>query len=214
MTSEMKLVCKKFEDLTGMRVPVLSRAGKANKQLARSEPSRMKKCGRDDCFPCNSRGGKCEKNGAGYLVRSETCLGAGRVSTYAGETGRNGYTGGREHLYSLRLEDKKNPLWKHCLVEHGGVKAEFSMKVVGRFYSCLVRQVNEAVRIEMSEADCILNSKAEFHQSPLVRVVAVIGLHEEQGEGPDPGQEGRSRGRGRGRGQRQEERAGQRHRTI
>ena len=135
-------------------------------------------------------------------MRCETCLGAGRVSTYAGETGRNGYTRGREHLDSLRLEDEENPLWKHCLVEHGGVKAEFSMKVVGRFYSCLVRHVNEAVRIEMSEADCILNSKAEFHQSPLVREVAVTGLHEEQGEGPDPGQEGRRRGRGRRRGQR------------
>ena len=41
------------------------------------------------------------------------------------------------------------------------------IKVVGRFYSCLVRQVNEAVRIEMSVADYIMNSKAEFHQSAL-----------------------------------------------
>ena len=101
----------------------------------------------------------------------------------------------------MRLEDDEKPLWKHCLVEHGGTKAEFSVKVVGRFYSCLVRQINEAVRIEMSEAECDMNSKSEFHQSPLVRVVAVTGLQEEQGEELDIGQGGRGRGRrGRGRG--------------
>ena len=61
-----------------------------------------------------------------------------------------------------------------------------------------MRQVNEAVRIEMSEAYCVMNSKAEFHQSPLVRVVAVTGLQEEQGEEPDVGQRGTRRGRGRG----------------
>ena len=124
------------------------------------------------------------------------------MSTYAGETGRNGYSRGKEHLAAIRLEDEENPMWKHCVVEHQGLKAEFSMKVVGRFYSCLVRQVNEAVRIEMSEADCVINSKAEFHQSPLVRVVAVTGLQEEQGEELASSQEGRGRGRGQGRGRR------------
>ena len=45
-----------------------------------------------------------------------------------------------------------------------------------------------------------MNSKSEFHQSPLVRVVAVTGLQEEQGEEQDIGQRGRGRrGRGRGR---------------
>ena len=74
------------------------------------------------------------------------------------------------------------------------------MKVVGRFYSCLVLQENKAVRILMSETDCVMNSKSEFHQSPLVRVVAVTGLLEEQGEELDLVQEGRVRRRGRGRG--------------
>jgi hypothetical protein len=194
----MKTVCKNFESVTGIRVVVQTRAGRAIKQLAKSEPLKRRKCGRDDCFPCSTRGGRCEKNGAGYVVRCETCIKAGRISTCAGETGRNGYTRGREHLDALRLEDEENPLWKHCMNEHGGQQAEFSMKVVGRFFSCLVRQVNEAVRIEMSVADCVMNSKAEFHQSPLVRVVAVTGLQEEQGEEPDVGQGGRGRGRGRG----------------
>ena len=65
-----------------------------------------------------------------------------------------------------------------------GVKrANFSMRVLGCFSGCLEkRQVNEAVRIGSSKADSIMNSKAEFHQAPLVRVVPVVGLEQEQGE--------------------------------
>ena len=73
-----------------------------------------------------------------------------------------------------------------------------------------------------AKADCLMNSKSEFHQSPLVRVVALTGLQEEQGGGEGdtlggrgageqqgwrgrsgrgrPGAAGRSRGRGAGRG--------------
>ena len=72
----------------------------------------------------------------------------------------------------------------------------FSMKVVGHFYGGLLRQVNEAVRIEMSEADRVINSKAAFHQSLLLRVVAVRGQKEEYGEGLNRRQEGQSRRRG------------------
>ena len=42
------------------------------------------------------------------------------------------------------------------------------------------RQVNEAVRIETCQADILMNSKAEFHQAPLLRVVSTSGLCEEQ----------------------------------
>ena len=72
------------------------------------------------------------------------------------------------------------------------------MKQTNVFGSCLVRQVNEAVRIEMSKADCVMNSKSEFHQAPLVRVVPVNGLV----AGVDPrlpgGGGGAAGGRGRG----------------
>ena len=73
------------------------------------------------------------------------------------------------------------------------------MRALRSFTSCLVRQVNAAVRIEMSTADCMMNSKSEFHQAPLVRVVPVVGLREEQGvEEQSGGVQGGGRGRGRG----------------
>ena len=139
------------------------------------------------------------------MDESETCKQAGRLSLYDGESGSNCYTRGKQHEDGLRLEDEENPLWKHCLVEHEGRKAEFSMKQTNVFRSCLVRQVNKAVRIEMSTADCVMNSRSEFHQALLVRVVTLNGLVEEQGVGVDPRQPGgggRGRGRGRGGGRR------------
>ena len=65
---------------------------------------------------------------------------------------------------------------------HNGEKQDFSMEVVGSFQSCLERQINEAVRITSSQADFIMNSKSEFHQAPIVRVVTTNGLQTEQGE--------------------------------
>ena len=98
-------------------------------------------------------------------------------------------------MCALELKQEENALWKHCLVAHEGEKVEFSMQVVGTFQSCLVRQVNEGVRIKRSKADCLMNSKSEFHQHPVVRVVPMRGIQLEQGE------EQRG-GRGRARGQR------------
>ena len=93
-----------------------------------------------------------------------TCQRAGRKACCYGESGKNGYTRGGEHRAACRLKNEENALYKHYLLEHGGMQAEFSMRVSGSFSSCLVRQVNEAVRIGMSEDDCLMNSKAEFHQ--------------------------------------------------
>ena len=197
LAAEFKDVCRKFEEVTEMRVVVQERAGNALKHLAKAEPLKTPGCGRDDCFPCrSSKPGKCEKNGVGYKIQCETCKRAGKLSLYDGETGCNCYTRGKQHQNALRLKDEENALWKHCLVEHDGEEAEFSMKQTNVFQSCLTRQVNEAVRIEMSTADCVMNSKAEFHQAPLVRVVPVTGLLEEQEAGSDPRQPA---GRGRGR---------------
>ena len=86
------------------------------------------------------------------------------------------------------------------LVAHEGQRVEFSMKVVGNFHSCLVRQVNEGVRIKRSRAE-LMNSKAEFHQHPVVRVVPTQGLQNEPGEqagGGRGGQGGRGQARARG----------------
>ena len=109
----------------------------------------------------------------------------------------NGFTRGNEQLSGLRSKDPENALWKHCMLEHESEQVDFSMKVLGSFQSAMARQVNEGVRIQRSRADYLLNSKSEFHQHPVVRVVPMRGIQVEQGE--DQG-EGRGRGRHRGQG--------------
>ena len=59
MTKEMKEVCRRFETVTGMRVAVQERAGRANKHLAKSEPLKREKCERKECFICNTGKGNC-----------------------------------------------------------------------------------------------------------------------------------------------------------
>ena len=78
-----------------------------------------------------------------------------------------------------RIEDEENAMWKHCLVQHDGIKEEFEM-TRRTFDSCLERQVNEAVRIGITKADIVINSKSEFRQAPIIRIVPTNGLQEEQ----------------------------------
>ena len=138
--------------------------------IAKAEPLRSKNCGRQDCFCCRTGGGNCEKNGAGYRI---SCLSCRSEVAYEGETGSNGYSRGKEHEAALAHKQEENALWKHCLVAHEGQRVEFSMKVVGNFHSCLVRQMNEGVRIKRFKTE-LMNSRAEF--IPVVRVVHTQGL--------------------------------------
>ena len=46
----------------------------------------------------------------------------------------------------------------------------------------LFLEINEAVRITSKQTDFIMTSKTEFHQAPIVRLVATSGLQAEQGE--------------------------------
>ena len=61
------------------------------------------------------------------------------------------------------------------------------MEIVSFHSSCLDRQVHEMVRIGGSKAEVILNSKSDFQQAPLVRIVATTGLQEEQSSSQEAG---------------------------
>ena len=174
------------------------------RSVAKAEQLKRKGCNRADCFPCTTGGGNCERNGSGYKICCERCRRAGRCTEYDGETGSNGYCRGKEQAGGLRLEEEENPLWKHCMVEHESEKVEFSMKVLGSFHSAMARQVNEGVRIKRSKADCLMNSKSEFHQHPVVRVVPMRGLQQEQGEAVMEQRRGGGRGQRAAGGQRRQ----------
>ena len=109
--------CRRYEEKFGIRVPVVTRAGQSVRRDAKAEPLRVVGCDRDECFPCTGDSEKkrdCEKNYVGYRITCLTCQLAGRLTTYDGESGRNGYARGLEHLQGLKTRSNKSPLWKHC----------------------------------------------------------------------------------------------------
>ena len=65
---------------------------------------------------------------------------------------------------------------KHISMQHLGVDVKWEIRVVKTFRRPMLRQMNENVRISQTTADIILNSRSEFHQAPIVRVVPVRGL--------------------------------------
>ena len=90
---------------------------------------------------------------------------------YVGETSRNAYVRGKEHIDKYRRNDQKSPLWKHVQNRHEGrTDVNYSMKVASHFRDPLTRQVNEGVRINRSTAEVILNSKSEWHGPATARL--------------------------------------------
>ena len=76
-------------------------------QLRKSNPWAGARCGRQQCFPCMSnKGGNCSRDGVTYSLVCEEC--GENVVEYTGDTGRNGFTRGTEHLEYLatKNEDK------------------------------------------------------------------------------------------------------------
>ena len=119
---------------------------------------------------------------AAPLGTLEGCQEAGVVAEYEGESGRNAYSRGLEHQQGLRDECEKSALWKHCQLVHGGDKQTVLVVALNGFKSCLEGEKNEAVRITSSKAELVLNSKTEFHQAPIRRMVTTAEIQAPQGE--------------------------------
>ena len=105
----------------------------------------------DNCRYCN---GNCDKK-----------------DIYRGETATNAYTRGDEHMRNLNRHDERNsPLWRHCLEVHNGEMQEFTMKVTGTYRKdAMLRQISEAVKIENTDADRLMNTRSEWNMTRVPR---------------------------------------------
>ena len=82
-----------------------------------------------------------------------------------GETARNAYRRGKEHVDSRDKEKEESMMRKHEVEVHGGDRVEWALDVVGSFRrNALGRQVYEGVRIRNCPAYFKLNTKNEFVQ--------------------------------------------------
>ena len=158
----------------GFKFKVLESGGRTIKsQLQKSNPTATPGCDNLDCLACKDgrgKGGSCLKTNIQYELRCQLCP-DGDGCVYVGESARNLYTRGREHIekYRSRKRNIDSFMKKHQDEEHAGLPAEFGAKVTGMFKDCLSRQISEGVSLRRSN-ERVLNSKSEWHQPPLWRV--------------------------------------------
>ena len=161
---------------SGMRIKVVERTGRTLKsQLQTSNPFKPDLCGRLDCFPCTTTGkGNCEAESVSYKIEceGEDCTRGGK---YEGETAGNGYTRGGQHLYNLSKRYLDNsPLWRHCLEEHGGEVQRFQMSITGVYKNdAMLRQITEAVKINNTDPNMLMNDRAEWNMTRVPRTVII-----------------------------------------
>ena len=137
------------------------------------------------CFPCKGeRGGNCWKPGSTYSLNCEECksnnsqnrgLNNNRakveVAQYIGESGKNGFERGKQHLKYLEKKDTKDSvLWLHSLHHHQGREGvPYSMTVTGSYREPLDRQMIEKVQISGFKGDILMNRKNELGGAILER---------------------------------------------
>ena len=154
-------------------VKIVEQAGISLKRLRqRSDPLRQSLCSRDDCFICKEgegRKGLCALKCVTYEIKCKEC-----GDVYVGETSRNTYTQGKEHLRLLAGKQEESALWRHCEEKHGGIEQDFSMNVTSSCRSDpMARQIAEAVRVRKIPAAQLMNTRTEWNYVRIPRATLV-----------------------------------------
>ena len=142
------------------------------RRLQRSDPFKEKKCKDENCLVCvEGDGGRCRVDGITYKVTCKRC-----DEVYVGETSKNAYTRGLEHLYSVTapVSDPTKPkptLRAHVDERHSADPSppKFKMEVTGVYAGdATKRQVSEAVKIRNTAGQ--MNRQEEWRQIRLPRL--------------------------------------------
>jgi hypothetical protein len=186
MYNEMLQVCKEFKATHKIGIKVVQRGGQKLSRAIKSNPLGSAGCLREKCSVCKGKKkGKCDKPGIGYRQTCMDCEEIGKSATYEGESSRTAFQRGAEHDRELEKKSEDSPLWKHSSIHHPEGVARFQMEVTGTHKSVVERMCDEIVRIKVSNSKIILNSKNDWNQPALVRVVAVTGNSQETQQGDD-----------------------------
>ena len=168
------------EAVPGLRFKVVEAGGTTVKHITqRSNPTATPGCLDMGCVGCRSergKGGRCRQGNVGYEMECDLCKemaeensNPAAKTTYIGETSRNLFSRGKEHLYKYEKKDSDSFMATHQAEEHQQQPAEFTAKVTGSYRDCLTRQVAEGVAIRRCKTR-VLNSKSEWHQPSLWKV--------------------------------------------
>ena len=172
---------RKFQteiDRHGLRIRAVEKAGRTVKSaLQRSNPFRSASCGRDNCLICETGGrGSCLKEGVNYDIACVGCEEMGHSRVYKGESSKNGFTRGKKHLQELDGKAAAAVMWRHCREHHGDVVQDFRMSITGNYQNdAMLRQITEAVQIEHTDKEHLINNKTEWNFVQFPRVLVDNG---------------------------------------
>ena len=177
---ELNRIIQKVLDEEGPRLNLQLRAVEKGgislrKQLVKTDIGTSDNCNRPNCYLCQSggSGGSHTRSSALYHGVCLICEEDGISAEYWGETGRSGYTRTLEHAEDVRNKQEKNAFSKHLAIYHPdkvGNTDAFQINITQTFTKSIDRQIGEAIKIKNSQADILMNSKAEFHQPAIHRV--------------------------------------------
>ena len=141
-----------------------------------------------DCNLCESGagGGSHTRKGCVYSKTCKVCEKEGISAKYFGlwRIWSEWIPSDERDARDIRTNNIKNAFSKHLQLKHPdrvGEPSTFSYKVERTFRSCLDRQVQEGVRITLDESDELLNSKSEYHQPGVTRVITTREVAERTG---------------------------------
>ena len=137
------------------------------------------------CWLCQSgeAGASHTRAGVGYRGWCARCGAEGKVAEYWGESGASGTFRTSQHRAAVAKNDSSsdNAFVKHLQLfhpENAGDPDSFKVRSHATFKKSLERQVNEGVNIVNSKADHLMNSKSEYHQPAVHRVMVTRQLEE------------------------------------
>ena len=202
LASAVRIVVKEEGARLGLKVKVQEGSGLSLKRsVVSSDLAFGQPCRQGDCPLCLTGYGKGglhhHRSGAVYSSKCKFC--GGDIASYWGESGDSAYCRTHQHLDAIGNKDENNAFAKDLTIyhpEHEGNKNAFEFKLEEIHNKPLTRLCSESNYIHRNTAQIQMNSKAEWHQPVVARVVVTRELEElEQGGGE--GQRGRGRGRGR-----------------
>jgi len=146
---------------SGVKIKIVEKAGTSRKKMVRrSDPFKRKRCDQGDCIVCQTEGkGPCRATNVTYEIKCNKCN-----QKYMGETSRNMYSRGKEHLREMDLHNEKSVLWKHAQEKHQEVIPNFTCNITEIFQrDAMLRQIIEAVTINKEKPQNIMNTKSEWN---------------------------------------------------
>ena len=201
MAAAVRTVVKEESARLGLNVKVQEGSGLSLKRcVVTSDLAFGKPRPQGDCPLCLTGDGKGglhhHRSGAVYSGKCKFC--GGDIASYWGESGDSGYCRTHQHQDAIVNKDENNAFAKHLAIYHPeqvGNKDAFEFKLEEIHRKPLTRLCSEADFIHRNTSEIQMNSKAEWHQPAVPRVMVTRELEEAGGAG----QRGRCRQQAGGR---------------